>query len=1021
MACCLGGSWLFAQGTVLTFHHLGPEEGLSSAQFNNYILNDSNVVWISSIAGLNRFDGKSVEVFTHRAEDSTSLFSNFASMGDMYQLDNGDVIFPNETGLITYQRKKNKFQRHYLTTPTGDTLPPYFQWGHYEPATDEYWLSNEKAVYVTSGRRPGLSRKLMDGGYSLSAKVFYAAQDIRYYCQIRQEEALFYLHQFRGDSLAQKDTIFSPSGAKIKEIVECPGTNRWLVGTEEGLRFYNPTTQKWSEVLDPTQRVRNIIEILFVTDDLLLIGTQNEGIHYFNLASQRYRGVLRRYYNDSIVPFRPMLERLYLDHHRHLWVSTQVDGVYYTQLDKPKLGMLYVNDPQGYQAFKGIAIGNDQETQWILAPKGVLALRSQDTSYYPLPISGQNLQECFFVFEDSRSRVWVGTLDKLYVKFPSAEDFIEANILPSSLSNPPGYLGMIELPNGDLIFGTNDMVKFSVNKDLKQRRWLPGNDTSALALHYRQPVLLSGTVDNRLNIFIHREDGQFVLDTTLVLAQIPMSIRYDYYRKKYWIATLDGLYGLHSDELGHYSLLPETLPVTSACMSMEIGQDHALWLGTPKGIMRYDPDLAKGKLFHKADGAQGLEYLKLSSSAAPDGTLYFGGNNGINYFQPAQAESRLPMARPTIVDISINGERDVLHRYTADGSGNPALLAPISLPFTQNSLSLRLSAREYSDPDRCQFRYRLMGSSNTVFSTTTTNPILSLGPLASDEYILEIEATNSDGVWSEEKIRLSIHIQAPWYATPWFYLLCVLGIFLFALWRVRRVKQYADLRTSIAEKEKLAAESAQLVAETETAMLRLQLNPHFIFNSLNSIKSYFLNDRKAEATTYLNRFAGLMRTILNSSEEKLSSLEDEIDFLEEYLTLEQKRIGKQLNWSFILEDDVDPFEIMIPTMILQPFVENAIWHGIAHLDSSGMITLQFRGGDVANRIYCIVTDNGVGREYHRDKKSGRHTSRALSIIERQLSLLNRGEEAGYRIKDLYHTNGHPAGTKVTIWLPADLG
>lgn len=214
--------------------------------------------------------------------------------------------------------------------------------------------------------------------------------------------------------------------------------------------------------------------------------------------------------------------------------------------------------------------------------------------------------------------------------------------------------------------------------------------------------------------------------------------------------------------------------------------------------------------------------------------------------------------------------------------------------------------------------------------------------------------------------------------------------------------------------EKAANEAKRLAAETETAVLRLQMNPHFIFNSLSSIDAYILKGEKNEAHNYLICFADLMRGILNNSEKPKTSLEDEIELLTTYLTTEQMRIGPNLGFSFHVAEDLDTYDTEIPTMILQPFVENAIWHGISPKKAPGHIRISFRKED--GFLICEVKDDGVGRTANASDK--KHESKAIEITNRRLTLLsdkNSSYKSYCKIIDELNEHGMPAGTTAQLF------
>jgi len=230
--------------------------------------------------------------------------------------------------------------------------------------------------------------------------------------------------------------------------------------------------------------------------------------------------------------------------------------------------------------------------------------------------------------------------------------------------------------------------------------------------------------------------------------------------------------------------------------------------------------------------------------------------------------------------------------------------------------------------------------------------------------------------------------------------------------RVQQIQKEADFK----RKE---AEYKQLAAETETAVLRLQMNPHFIFNSMNSISSYLLQKDIETANDYLGRFAKLMRKILIVAEEPYLPLYDEIELLEQYMQAEAMRFEEKFQYQFIVADEIDTDEVLIPTMILQPFVENAIWHGISNKKGKGNIEIGFKLEP--EKLICSISDNGIGRKAASQNPNGSHESKAISITQRRLNLLvsehNLAFQPSLAIEDLVNPQNQPIGTTVILTLP----
>jgi sensor histidine kinase YesM len=284
--------------------------------------------------------------------------------------------------------------------------------------------------------------------------------------------------------------------------------------------------------------------------------------------------------------------------------------------------------------------------------------------------------------------------------------------------------------------------------------------------------------------------------------------------------------------------------------------------------------------------------------------------------------------------------------------------------------------------------------------------------------LFSLGAANSDGEWNSNEKKLYIVINPPFWQTWWFFLLilAIIATLLYALYlfRLNQVRTAFDLR-------QLAQEQALKASESEMKALRAQMNPHFVFNSLNSINAFIVRNNPLVASEYLLKFADLIRHILDSSTKETIELEKELPFLESYLKAENLRLNGKLQYQIKVDEKIDTFDTAIPSMILQPYIENAIWHGISHKPSGGQIQINF-SKDEENALCIRIEDDGVGRkkaqEIKEAKESRSHESMGLKITQERLALYDRKNKTHSTIvtTDLFNENGEAAGTRVDIRL-----
>jgi hypothetical protein len=225
-------------------------------------------------------------------------------------------------------------------------------------------------------------------------------------------------------------------------------------------------------------------------------------------------------------------------------------------------------------------------------------------------------------------------------------------------------------------------------------------------------------------------------------------------------------------------------------------------------------------------------------------------------------------------------------------------------------------------------------------------------------------------------------------------------------WRIRNL-----------ESQKIQTELQRQAAELEMQALRAQMNPHFIFNCLSSINRFILKNESKAASNYLTRFSRLIRMVLINSQKPLIALEDELQMLRLYLDMERLRFKDSFDFSITFLNVMEGDNIFIPPLLLQPFCENAIWHGLMHKDGHGRLEINLSLEN--NILYCTITDNGIGRnkaEEIKSKSAEKEKSMGLKITTDRLALLNRdkGVHTFYEMEDLLNENGITAGTKVHL-------
>ena len=329
------------------------------------------------------------------------------------------------------------------------------------------------------------------------------------------------------------------------------------------------------------------------------------------------------------------------------------------------------------------------------------------------------------------------------------------------------------------------------------------------------------------------------------------------------------------------------------------------------------------------------------------------------------------------------------------------------LPYYKNTFGIYFKGISSSGSDGIKYSYKLE-SLDTAWSPPSSENFVSFVKLPPGRYVFKVRAQLLNTTWSAPAV-ISFEIRKPFWEAWWFRLAIILAAaaLIVLLFRYRLMQ----LRTK--------HEMQNELRELEMKAFKLQMNPHFIHNALNSIQSLVINNKTNEASIYINKFAKLLRQVLENSEKNLISLDKELYSLLLYVDLEKLRMNMNVDYNIHVGETIIDSEVKIPPLILQPFVENALWHGLNKKEGDKEITLKI--AQESGWLVCEITDNGIGRkrakELYETFPEG-HLSKAVSIIRHRLVDFNQVPDTDpITIIDL-EENGKATGTTVIVRIKA---
>jgi ligand-binding sensor domain-containing protein len=464
-----------------------------------------------------------------------------------------------------------------------------------------------------------------------------------------------------------------------------------------------------------------------------------------------------------------------------------------------------------------------------------------------------------------------------------------------------------------------------------------------------------------------------------------------------WVATFgDGILAFRNEKIIAHIKQEQGL-TSNICRTLFL-QDNALWVGTNKGLnkIRIDDAAYPMKKYTTGDG---LISDIINVVYVDKNKVFVGTPEGVTFFDEAKiaSQSRCDLR---FINITIGGD-----------AFYPAV-APVIIPHKKNNIQFDYVGISYKSTGDIRYRYRMLGLDSTWYETKET--FLSFPALPSGDYELQLQAINKFDVHSQLLVA-RFTVEKLLYEKTWFRVLTGLLFLaitgLVVLLIIRRIRRREEEKTAISRR----------IAELEQLSRKAQMNPHFIFNSLNSIQQYVMDSDLAGANKFISGFSRLIRQTLDFSSKPEISLEEELDYLTNYLEIEKTRLENAFSWAVSIDDTVDPAAYYIPPMILQPFVENSVRHGLRYRrDKKGMVTITVkRAGD---HLVCILEDNGIGRKAAMRYKSVspiNYQSKGLSLTADRMAMYNQVhvQKISMQIDDLEDDQQNALGTRVTINFP----
>ncbi len=436
---------------------------------------------------------------------------------------------------------------------------------------------------------------------------------------------------------------------------------------------------------------------------------------------------------------------------------------------------------------------------------------------------------------------------------------------------------------------------------------------------------------------------------------------------------------------------------SNLCNKLQIQGDSILWVGTNKGLCKITLDENLYPIsYRNITTRDGLTSNYILSIDINESNVAVGTDQGFCIWNNKTLNKPKAKITTKIARVLVNNQKR-------------ALTKKLNLSYKENSITLNYTCNQYQNAGHHLYRYKLSDNNNWVYTYNTSVNFHSLSP---GNYTFEVQVQNSNATWTSLPDKIEMNISPPFWDTVWARIGAILVVILLV----------GIIGAWFVSKERVRYVEQMELARFKSLALRNQMNPHFIFNSLASIQKYILENNVKDSVRYLAKFARLMRITLENSRNTLITVGEELRALKMYVEMEKTRSKEGFEYKIILSQKPELKRYKLPPFLLQPFVENAILHGLMPKEGKRKLEINIDAND--NDLICVIEDNGVGRDGDttlKKQSSSYHQSRALEIIANRIRLIEKLSKTliNITINDLYDNN-KPSGTKVVITIPLKL-
>lgn len=889
------------------FRHYDADSGLPSSDIFHVIQDSKGYIWIATDNGVSRFNG--YEFVNYGIEDG--LPQN--TILEIFEDSKNRIWFVSIRSSLSYYENGKiypyKYNKLLEETIKQKAIP--VKYSFFVDSMDNVYLTSEhKRMKVVD--KQGNLKNILPGDFQKHYNFIFEKKNklVMSFYENNSSDTIFYLHNKTKIALYVKNLPH-----KYIKHFSAVKLNDQIIFIALGKTIYK---FKNNILVKQYNYPSNIFWIQKDSKNNLWMANKEGGVKcYFhgNLDKNPDIFFLNDYYIASV----------FEDHRGGYWFASLHNGVYYL----PYLNILYYDKSNFLYRNNVNTVFTNKDSLWIGYHSNYVSLITNNKKVKHIKIDDKkNIEVTSLVEDKPNNRILVGTQAGLYyIKNGKSIKYLDQSIIYSKLLSTKdiagdksggfwlaGRSGFYHVKNGKIIFDSRTEKNFGLRNnaiyvDNDKSVWLGSikglwrfKNNYLEYMGHQNPLLSIRVLDivkyqNKLTLGT-KGGGIIIID-------------------KDTIFQINKNKGLNSNT------------VTSLSVSSKY-----LWAGTKKGLSKIYIDKNELKIFNYTK-AHGLLTNEIRNVYAKDSLLYISSNKGLmrlNINRLKKDTLKIPIY---FKEIYINNQKVPLQKE-------------YKLKYNQNNILIKYEVISFNNDNELEFRYMMLGLDSICSPTKSKEIRFSILPPG--KYTFELTARNSDNVWNKQSEKITFIIEKPFWETNWFiFLILFLGLVIIYL-----IIKYISIR--INKKNEIQRELNVYIKQA----LVNHMNPHFMFNSLNKMNSLILNNDKTKASEYLGQFSRLMRVIIENSKKEYIPIYEEIKSNRMYMEIEAGRLNHPLDYEFIIDDEIDQFNTKVPSLLIQPFIENAIWYGIQPMNKKGKIIIRIRKKD--KYLIIEIQDNGIGRK-----------------------------------------------------------